>query len=112
MTTDQAITRLRACRGLVDTIVASGEGIYYWPTENELLLLQGYEAVVNAAASRQDGEGWFGEIRRHAGLAPSSSGLLSGVLHRWYASHISPEAQVEHLKRALARKWGKPEPDE
>jgi hypothetical protein len=112
MTTDQAIARLRAWRDLVDAIAASGQGIYYWSSESDWLLLQGYEAVVNAAASRRDGEGWFDEIRRHAGLAPSSSGLLSGVLHRWYASHISPEAQIEHLKRALARKWGRPEPDE
>jgi SAM-dependent methyltransferase len=35
--------------------------------------------------------------------------MLAGVLHRWYASHISPEAQIEQLKRALARRWGSPE---
>src|SRR5438105_1924642 len=112
MTTEQAIARLRACRGLLRTIDQSGQGISYQPSEAELTLLQGFEDVANAASARPDGEGWFDEIRRHAGMAPSSSGMLSGVLHTWYASHISPEAQIEQLKRALARKWGKPEPDE
>jgi hypothetical protein len=90
----------------------SGQGIFYQPSEEELKLLHGYEEVANEASARPDGEGWFDEIRRRAGLAPSGSGMLSGVLQQWYASHISPEAKIEQLKRALAQKWGKPKPDE
>src|SRR5918912_246343 len=112
LTSEQAITRLRACRDLIERIDSSGQGIYYRPSEAELALLQGFEDVAHAAAARPDGEGWFNDVRSRAGLAPSSSGLLAGVPHRWYASHISPEAQIEQLKRALAREWGNPTPDE
>jgi hypothetical protein len=112
LTTEQAIAKLRQCHDLLSRIDRSGQGIYYEPSEAELTLLHGYEDVANDAAARPDGEGWFDEIRRRAGIAPSGSGMLSGVLHQWYASHISPEAQIEQLKRALARRWGTPGPDE
>ena len=112
LTDEQAIANLRQCQGLLERIDQSGQGIFYQPSEVELTLLQGYEEVANEASARPDGEGWFDEIRRRAGIAPSGSGMLSGVLHRWYASHISPEALIEQLKRALAQRWGKPKPDE
>jgi hypothetical protein len=112
MTTKQAVAKLRACRSLLGSIDQSGQGITYQLSEAELTLLQGFEDVANTAASRPDGEGWFNDVRSRAGLAPSSSGLLAGVLHRWYASHVSPEAQIEQLKRSLAREWGNPTPDE
>jgi hypothetical protein len=112
LTDEQAIAHLRQCQGLLERIDQSGQGIFYQPSEVELTLLQGYEEVANQASARPDGEGWFDEIRRRAGITPSGSGMLSGVLHRWYASHISPEAQIEQLKRALAQRWGKPKPDE
>jgi hypothetical protein len=112
LTTEQATAKLRQCQDLLSRIDQSGKGIYYDLSEEELALLHGYEEVATEASARPDGEGWFNAIRQRAGIAPSGSGLLSGVLHRWYASHISAEAQIEHLKRALAQKWGKPEPDE
>jgi hypothetical protein len=112
MTDEQAIGKLALCRGLLARIGQSGQGIFYQPSEAELTLLHGYEEVANAAAARPNGEGWFDEIRRRADIAPSGSGMLSGVLHRWYASHISPEAQIEQLKRALARTWDRPDPEE
>jgi hypothetical protein len=112
MTNQQAIARLQACHELLVRIDRNGKGIYYQPSEAELKLLQGFEEVANEAAERADGEGWFDEIRHRAGMAPSSTGLLLGVLRAWYASHLSPEAQVEHLKRALARRWGTPTLDE
>ena len=112
MTNEQAIAKLRQCRDLLQRIEQSGQGIHYQPSESELMILQGFEDVANAASTRPDGEGWFDEIRRHAGLAPSSSGLLAGVLHSHYSRHISPEAQIEQLKRSLAGKWDRSEPDE
>lgn len=107
----QAVAILRHCRGLVAAVDASGQGISYQPSPTELTLLQGFAEVVNAAAARPDGEGWFDEIRHRAGLTPSSAGLLSGVLRTYYARHISPEAQVEQLKRSLARRWARTESD-
>ena len=81
MTTDQAIARLQACRSLLARIDQSGQGITYQPSETELTLLHGFADVANEAAARPDGEGWFDDVRRGAGLAPSSTGLLSGVPH-------------------------------
>jgi hypothetical protein len=112
VTNDQAVVRLRACRGLLARIDQSGRGIDYQLSEADLDTLQGFADVANAAAARPDGEGWLDDLCHHADLRPSSIGLLSGVLHTWYTSHISPEAQIEHLKRALAKKWNRPEPDE
>jgi hypothetical protein len=110
LTNEQAIAKLRQCRDLLSRMDQSGQGIFYQPSEEELKLLHGYEEVANEASARPDGEGWFDEIRRRAGLAPS--GMLSGVLQQWYASHISPEAQIEQLKRTLASTWERKALDE
>jgi hypothetical protein len=112
LTTEQAVAHLRRCQDLLERIYQSGKGIFYEPSDAELTLLHGYEEVANEASARPDGEGWFDEIRRRAGIAPSGSGMLSGVLNHWYGSHISPEAQLEQLKRAIASKWNRPVPDE
>lgn len=111
MNTEQATVYLRACHSLLQTIEGSGQGMHYQLSAEELLILSGFEDVANAAASRPDGEGWFDEVRQRAGLRPSSSGLLFGVLHSWYASHISPEAQIAQLTRSLDGLWHLPGPD-
>jgi hypothetical protein len=111
MTNEEAVRRLTACHELLERIDGSGLGMTYQPTPEELTLLQGYEEVANEAAQRLDGEGWFDDIRRRAHMAPSASGVLAGVLHNWYASHTSTAARLEHLKRALAERYGWPAPE-
>src|SRR5438046_2885712 len=71
----QAVSRLCRCLEVIGAIDVSGQGITYHPDAAELAILQGFEEVVNAAATRPDGEGWFDQLRQAAGLAPSSIGV-------------------------------------
>lgn len=101
MQTVKAIELLAACKSVLAAIHASGQGVYYQPSEQEMQALKGFEEVTTGDEAK-DAELWLEEVRRAAGLRPSDMGMLNGVLWQQYLHHPGmADDLIEAIKRQL-----------
>jgi hypothetical protein len=82
MTDEQAVILLKACRPLLQRIDASGLGVTYRPTPEEVALLQDCAAVLQAPEAIS--ELWLEDMQRRAGLRRGALSLLHSILVSQY----------------------------
>jgi len=83
MNQEEAVALLLTCKPVIAAIDASGLGIFFQPTAQQVAALKGYELVATCAQARQS-ELWLDEVRQRAELRPSDLGLLDATLWQHY----------------------------